>query len=70
MLSCGRLPSWCDPGWDRVTWFLPLGQSPAVSFHKFVTAVGIRLVCVIMYMFQVPPRNVLPVNVNDSMIIR
>jgi hypothetical protein len=41
-----------------------------VSFHKFVTAVGIRLVCVIMYMFQVPPRNVLPVNVRDSMIIR
>ena len=32
---------------------------------------GVRLICVIMYKFYVPPsRDVLPVNVNDSMIIR
>jgi hypothetical protein len=31
-------------------------------------AVGIRLVCIIFYIL--PLRNVLPVNVNDPMIIR
>jgi hypothetical protein len=36
-----------------------------------MAAVGIRLVCMIMYVFYVPPsRNVLPVNVNDFIIIR
>jgi hypothetical protein len=34
-------------------------------------ALGISFVCIIMYIFCVLPlRNALPVNVNDSMIIR
>lgn len=35
-----------------------------------MAVVGIRLVCVIIIYFHVPLRNVLPVNVNDFMIIR
>ena len=44
-----------------------------------MAALGVRLICVIMYIFSgtctscgelFPSRNVLPVNVNDSMIIR
>jgi hypothetical protein len=36
-----------------------------------MAAVGIRLVYIIMYIFYVPPlRNVLSVNINDSMMIR
>ena len=36
-----------------------------------VSAVGLRLVSVIIYIFYLlPSRNILPVNVNDSMIIR
>ena len=35
-----------------------------------MTAVGIGLVCIIMYIFHVPLSSVLPLNVNDSMIIR
>ena len=31
---------------------------------------GIRLVCIVMYIFYIPLRNVLPVNINDSQIIR
>lgn len=31
---------------------------------------GLWLVCIIMYAFHIPLQNVLPVNVNDSMIIR
>jgi hypothetical protein len=36
-----------------------------------MAAIGIRLVCIIMYIFYIPPlSNVLPINVNDPMIIR
>ena len=35
-----------------------------------MAAVGIRLACVIIYIFYILLRNVLSVNVNDSMIIR
>jgi hypothetical protein len=64
-----------------MTWFQPLGQGqqawtwdrasrhgpPQVS----TTGVGAIPVCIIMYIFYIPPsRNVLPVNINDCMIIR
>ena len=36
-----------------------------------MAAVGIRLVCIIMYIFYIPhSRYVLPAKVNDSIIIR
>jgi hypothetical protein len=36
-----------------------------------MAAMGLRLVSVIIYIFYLlPSRNILPVNVNDSMIIR
>jgi hypothetical protein len=49
--------------WDRVSGHGHPGE--------FMAAMGIRLVCIIMYTFYIIPlRNVLPVNFNDSMIIR
>jgi hypothetical protein len=33
-------------------------------------AMGIKLVCIIMYISHIPPKNVLPVNVNNYMIIK
>jgi hypothetical protein len=35
-----------------------------------MAAMGIRLICIVMYIFHIPLRNVLPVNVNDSIRIR
>jgi hypothetical protein len=35
-----------------------------------MAAVGIRQVCIIMYIFHIPSRNVLSVNINDSRRIR
>ena len=35
-----------------------------------MAAMGIRLICIILYTFSHSPRSVLPVNVNDSMTIR
>lgn len=36
-----------------------------------MTSVGLRVVCIIMYIFYVSPsRSVLPASVNDSMITR
>ena len=48
--------------WDRAS-----TKAPRVR----MAAIGIRLVCIIMYIFYIPPlSNVLPINVNDPMIIR
>ena len=35
-----------------------------------MVGVGVRLICIRMYIFHIPLRNVLPVNVNDATIIR
>jgi hypothetical protein len=35
-----------------------------------MAAVGVGVACIIMYIFYVPPRTVLPVKIYDSMIIR
>jgi hypothetical protein len=36
-----------------------------------MAAMGIRLVCIMLYIFYIPfSRNILPVNINDTMIIR
>ena len=35
-----------------------------------MAAVGVRLVCIRMYIFHIPLSNVFPVNVNESMRIR
>jgi hypothetical protein len=49
--------------WARASRCVP----PPVS----TAAVGIRLVFIVMYIFYISPsRNVLPIKVNDSMIIR
>ena len=49
-----------------MTWFLAQCESPKVS----MVAVGIRLVCITGAYFHIPLRNVLPVDINDSMKIR
>ena len=57
-----------------MTGFLPLGQGQWVWASVSVKAavgVGVGFVCITMYIFYVsPPRKVLPVSINDSMIIR
>jgi hypothetical protein len=53
-----------------MTWFLPLEQGQQ-TWASESAAMGMRLIWIIMYMFYILPlRNVLPVNINDSMIIR
>jgi len=44
----------------------PRCESPRVS----MTEMGVRFICEIIFIFHIPPRNVLPVNVNDPMRIR
>ena len=43
---------------------------PRFEPQVLMTAVGIRLVPIIMYIFHIPLRIVLLVNLKDSMIIR
>lgn len=38
--------------------------------QMLMAAMGIRLICIILYTFSHSPRSVLPVNVNDTMTIR
>jgi hypothetical protein len=55
-----------------MTWFCPWDWAsrhgpPQVS----MAALGVRFVCIIVYIFYIPSsRNVLPVDINDSMTIR
>jgi hypothetical protein len=47
------------------------GKNGSWVSKRVTAAVSVRLVCIIMYIFYVPPsRNAFPVDLNDSMIIR
>jgi hypothetical protein len=48
--------AWCVLGRDKVTWFLPMQQG---SGMVSMAAVGIKLVCQIMYIFDISPRYIL-----------
>lgn len=57
-------------GRNRMTWFLHLGQGQQCRPPKVsMAAVGMRFVCIIMYIFASSSKQC-PVNVNDSVIIR
>ena len=68
-MVCIQRPVQHGLGGGRMTRFLPLGQGHQAPVS--VAAVSLGLECIIMYKFYVPPlSNVLPVNINDSMITR
>jgi hypothetical protein len=58
-------------GGDRLTWLLPLGQSQQawVSISVDGCCGHKAYLCINACILQSPLRNVLPVNINDSMII-